>query len=174
MGVALMGVSAGLQIPLAYTAGAITVGAIFGDKLSPLSDTTVLSSAVAEVDIVDHIKYMLWTTVPCLVISLVLYIVLGIRHGNSAIEGAEYLNLLDTLSTTFKINPVLLIPPIVVVALIALKKPTLPTFFAGIVVAIVLAMNGDELLPYIAHYRSSGRHTVDAACALAFGTDLTV
>lgn len=152
VGVALMGVSAGLQIPLAYTAGAITVGAIFGDKLSPLSDTTVLSSAVAEVDIVDHIKYMLWTTVPCLVISLVLYIILGIRHGNSAIEGAEYLNLLDTLSTTFKINPVLLIPPIVVVALIALKKPTLPTFFAGIAVAIVLAMifQGDSFTDTLA------------------------
>lgn len=140
VGVALMGVGAGLQIPAAYTAGAITVGAIFGDKLSPLSDTTVLSSAVAEVDIMDHIKYMLWTTVPCLLISLALYVFLGIRHGDAAIAGGDYETLMETLRTTFTINPVLLIPPIVVVGLIVLKWSTLPTFFIGIAVAIVLAM----------------------------------
>ena len=140
VGVALMGVSAGLQIPLAYTAGAITVGAIFGDKLSPLSDTTVLSSAVAGVDIVDHIKYMLYTTVPCLVISLVMYAVLGLQHGGSAIEGAEYALLMNTLSSTFNITPAVLLPPFVVVTLIVLKKPTVPTFFTGIVVAFVLAL----------------------------------
>ena len=140
VGVALMGVSAGLQIPLAYTAGAITVGAIFGDKLSPLSDTTVLSAAVADVDVVDHIKYELFTTVPCLVISLVLYVFLGLQHGDAAIGGAEYTEMMDTLSSTFNINPILLLPPIVVVALIVLKKPTVPTFFAGIVVAFFLAL----------------------------------
>ena len=59
-----MGVSAGLGIPLAYTAGAVTAGALFGDKLSPLSDTTVMAAAVAEVNIIDHIKYMLPTTGP--------------------------------------------------------------------------------------------------------------
>lgn len=140
VGVALMGVSAGLQIPLAYTAGAITVGAIFGDKLSPLSDTTVLSSAVADVDIVDHIKYMLYTTVPCLVISLVLYGILGAQHGGASIAGAEYALLMDTLSSTFRINPLVLLPPFVVVTLIVLKKPTVPTFFTGIVVAFILAV----------------------------------
>lgn len=140
VGVALMGVSAGLQIPLPYTAGAITVGAIFGDKLSPLSDTTVLSSAVAGVDIVDHIKYMLFTTVPCLVISLVLYVFLGLQHGDAGIQGAEYMEMMNTLSGTFRINPLLLLPPVVVVALIVMKKPTVPTFFAGIVVAFFLAL----------------------------------
>lgn len=140
VGVALMGVSAGLQIPLAYTAGAITVGAIFGDKLSPLSETTVLSSAVADVDIVDHIKYMLFTTVPCLVISLILYVILGMQHGSNTIEGGEYAVLMDTLSSTFHISPILLIPPVVVVILIILKKPTIPTFFAGIVAAFALAL----------------------------------
>lgn len=140
VGVALMGVSAGLQIPLAYTAGAITVGAIFGDKLSPLSETTVLSSAVAEVDIVDHIKYMLFTTVPCLVISLILYAVLGFQHGSASIQGAEYTLMLETLRSTFNINPIVLIPPIVVVVLIVLKKPTIPTFCAGIIAAVILAL----------------------------------
>lgn len=139
VGVALMGISAGLQIPLAYTAGAITVGAIFGDKLSPLSDTTVLSSAVADVNIVDHIKYMLLTTVPCLVISLILYAILGFNHTSGTVEGTEYTELLETLAGTFNINPVLWLPPFVVVALIVMKKPTVPTFFAGIVTAMILA-----------------------------------
>ena len=128
VGVALMGVSAGLQIPLPYTAGAITVGAIFGDKLSPLSETTVLSSAVAVVDIVEHIKYMLFTTVPCLVISLILYAVLGIQHGSGSIQGADYDMMMETLQTTFNLNPLVLIPPVVVVVLIVLKKPTIPAF----------------------------------------------
>ena len=138
-GVALMGVSIGLGIPPAYTAGAITTGALFGDKLSPLSDTTVMSSAVCDVDIVDHIKYLLWTTVPSLVVSLVLYAILGLNHTGSTIESAEYDIILSTLDSTFNINPIMLIPPVVVIALIVLKKPTVPTFFSGILVAMVLA-----------------------------------
>ena len=134
-GVALMGVSIGLGIPPAYTAGAITTGALFGDKLSPLSDTTVMSSAVCDVDIVDHIKYLLWTTVPSLVVSLVLYAILGLNHTGSTIESAEYDIILSTLDSTFNINPIMLIPPVVVIALIVLKKPTVPTFFSGILVA---------------------------------------
>ena len=138
-GVALMGVSAGLGIPAAYTAGAITTGALFGDKLSPLSDTTVMSSAVSGVDIIDHIKYLLWTTVPSLVVSLVLYVILGLNHTGSTLEGGDYELILGTLDTVFTINPIMLIPPVVVVALIVLRKPTVPTFFAGILVAMVLA-----------------------------------
>lgn len=140
VGVALIGVSMGLGIPVQYTAGAITVGAIFGDKLSPLSDTTVLSSAVAEVDIIDHIKYMLYNTVPCLIISLVLYAILGFNYNSGSIQGAEYNVMLETLHQTFNINPILLLPPIVILALIVMKKPTVPTFFAGIITGFVLAI----------------------------------
>ena len=139
VGVALMGVSMGLGIPPAYTAGAITAGAIFGDKLSPLSDTTVMSAAVAEADIVDHIKYLLYNTVPCLIICLILYAVLGARYGSGNIEGEQYKLLLETLSATFKISPIVLIPPVVVLTLIVMKKPTVPTFFAGIMAAMLLA-----------------------------------
>lgn len=139
VGVALMGVSVGLGVPLQYTAGAITVGAIFGDKLSPLSDTTVMASAVADVDVMDHIKYMLFTTVPCLIISLILYAFLGMNN-TGVIEGQEYITLLGTLESSFNINPIMLIPPFVVLGLIVLKKPTVPTFFAGIAAAFVLAL----------------------------------
>mgnify|MGYP000675998682 CR=1 FL=1 len=137
VGVALMGVSAGLGIPLAYTAGAVTAGALFGDKLSPLSDTTVMAAAVAEVNIIDHIKYMLLTTVPSLIVSLVLYGVLGAKYAGMA--GDDYSAIMETLQSTFNINVIMLIPPIVVVTLIVLKKPTIPTFFSGILTAMILA-----------------------------------
>jgi NhaC family Na+:H+ antiporter len=139
VGVALMGVSAGLGVPVAYTAGAITVGAIFGDKLSPLSDTTVLSAAVADVDIVTHIKYLLYTTLPCLVISLLLYGVLGANYVSGGIAGEDYDVMMKTLSGVFNVNPIMMIPPVIVLALIAMKKPTVPTFFTGIVAAMLLA-----------------------------------
>lgn len=139
VGVALMGVSEGLGIPLAYTAGAVTAGALFGDKLSPLSDTTVMAAAVAEVNIIDHIKYMLLTTVPSLIVSLVLYGVLGAKYAGQSMAGDDYSAIMETLQSTFNINVIMLIPPIVVVTLIVLKKPTIPTFFSGILTAMVLA-----------------------------------
>ena len=139
VGVALIGVSAGLGIPLAYTAGAVTAGALFGDKLSPLSDTTVMAAAVAEVNIIDHIKYMLLTTVPSLIVSLVLYGVLGAKYAGQSMAGDDYSAIMETLQSTFNINVIMLIPPIVVVTLIVLKKPTIPTFFSGILTAMVLA-----------------------------------
>lgn len=108
VGVALMGVSAGLGIPLAYTAGAVTAGALFGDKLSPLSDTTVMAAAVAEVNIIDHIKYMLLTTVPSLIVSLVLYGVLGAKYAGQSMAGDDYSAIMETLQSTFNINVIML------------------------------------------------------------------
>lgn len=139
VGVALMGVFVGLGIPPAYTAGAVTAGALFGDKLSPLSDTTVMASAVAEVNIFDHIKYMLLTTVPSILVSLILYAILGSKYADHEMGGGDYDSILSTLRETFNINPIMLIPPVIVVALIVLKKPTIPTFFSGILAAMVLA-----------------------------------
>jgi len=140
VGIALMGVSTGLGIPLEYTAGAIVVGAIFGDKLSPLSDTTVMASAVSGVDIVDHIKHLLWTTIPGYLISLIVYFILGTKFASGEIAGDNLQLIMSTLDSTFNLNPILLLPPIVVLVLIFLKKPTLPTFTAGIILGGILAM----------------------------------
>lgn len=139
VGVALMGVSSGLGIPLHYTAGAITVGAIFGDKLSPLSDTTVMASAVSDVDIVDHIKHMLYTTLPGFIISLILYGILGMKFKEGTVSGENLNLILNTLENTFNLNPVLLLPPVVVLFLIYRKKPTLPVFGVGIIFGCLLA-----------------------------------
>jgi len=140
VGVALMGVSAGLGVPLHYTAGAIVVGAIFGDKLSPLSDTTVLASAVSEVDIVDHIKQMLYTTLPGYIISLILYLFLGFRFAEGTASGENVQLIMDTLSTSFNLNPILLLPPVVVLFLIFKRKPTLPVFGVGVLLGFFFAI----------------------------------
>lgn len=139
VGVALMGISAGLEIPLPYTAGAIVTGAIFGDKLSPLSDTTVMSSAVSGVDIIDHIKYMLWTTLPPYIISLALYLFLGRAAAGRVITGDSVEIITSNLSSIFSLSPILLLPPIAVLGLILLKKPALPVFTAGVAIGCVLA-----------------------------------
>lgn len=139
VGIALMGVSHGLGIPPQYTAGAIVVGAIFGDKLSPLSDTTVLASAVAECDIFDHIRYMLWTTIPPFVIALIMYAFLG-ANATGTVEGEKLTLILDTLKSSFNMNPLLLLPPVLVLALVIMKKPALPTFAAGVLLACILAV----------------------------------
>jgi NhaC family Na+:H+ antiporter len=139
VGVALMGISAGLEVPLPYTAGAIVTGAIFGDKLSPLSDTTVMSSAVSGVDIIDHIKYMLWTTLPPYIISILLYLFLGRAAAGHVIARDSIEAITSSLSSIFSLSPILLLPPIAVLGLILLKKPALPVFTVGVALGCVLA-----------------------------------
>lgn len=140
VGVALMGVSIGLDIPVHYTAGAIVVGAIFGDKLSPLSDTTIMSSAMAKVSLVDHIKHLLWTTIPGYGISLILYLILGFQYGDHVEKNENVDVILRTLSETFNLNPLLLLPPIIVLILIYFRKPTIPVFIIGILAGCLFAV----------------------------------
>jgi len=140
IGVALLGVAEGLGIPIPYAAGAIVVGAIFGDKLSPLSDTTIMAPYVSGVDIIDHIKSMLYTTIPALVISLVVYAIMGLQFKGGSVQSENYDLILSTLEANFNLNPILLLPPIVVLVLIFLRKPTLPVFAIGILLADILAI----------------------------------
>jgi NhaC family Na+:H+ antiporter len=140
IGVALIGVAEGLGIPVSYAAGAIVVGAIFGDKLSPLSDTTIVAPYVSGVNIIEHIKSMLYTTIPCLIISLILYFVLGLKYKGGAIQGGDYNLILETLQSSFNLNPVLLLPPILVLTLIVMKKPTIPVFGIGIISSMFLSI----------------------------------
>lgn len=148
VGIALMGVSTGLGVPVQYTAGAVVVGAIFGDKLSPLSDTTIMASAVSDVDIVEHIKYMLYTTIPGFTISLVLYLIIGSKYSGGTITGGNLELILNTLESNFNLNPILLLPPVVVLFLIYRRKPTIPVFAIGIILGGILAFvfQGSSLL----------------------------
>ncbi|MBS8270645.1 Na+/H+ antiporter NhaC [Halomonas litopenaei] len=146
IGVALMGVALGLGIPPAYAAGAIVTGTFFGDKLSPLSDTTVMASAVCEVNIITHIRHMLYSTLPAYLIALAVYAWLGsdVATSGATLAGdgmsTQTQAIIDTLAATFSDNLLTLLPPLVVFGCILAKKPVLPAFMLGIVSAALIAV----------------------------------
>jgi NhaC family Na+:H+ antiporter len=138
VGVALMGVGAGLGIPLPLVGGAIISGAYFGDKMSPLSDTTNLAPAVAGTDLFSHIRHMLSTTGPAYLITIILYSVIGLRF-QGAIESTHIDTMLKTLEEAFYIHPLLLLPPLLVILMVILKIPALPALFGGACLGAVFA-----------------------------------
>ena len=140
MGLALMGIGHGMGLPVGPTAGAILAGAYFGDKLSPLSDTTNLAPAMAGTDVFTHVKYMLKATVLAYVIALVFFGVYGFRvTGDGQVDTSKIHELLVGIETTFNINPILLLPPIVVILAIALKVPAIPGITLGLITGAILA-----------------------------------
>lgn len=140
VGVACMGVAQGLGVPLPAAAGAVCTGAFFGDKVSPLSDSPVITATVCEVPLMDGIRHALISTGPAYLISLVFYFVYGLRYSGGSVDGEVYEDILSTVSAEFWLSPVLLLPVLVVVVLILMKKPTIPTFIAGIAAGEVMAM----------------------------------
>ncbi|MBU0956932.1 MAG: Na+/H+ antiporter NhaC, partial [Spirochaetes bacterium] len=139
VGVALMGVAAGLGVPPGMAAGAIISGAYFGDKMSPLSDTTNLAPAMAGSNLFDHIKHMAYTTGPALLIALVIYTILGFGFAGKSIDTSAVAEITDTLKATFNINPFLLIPPVVVIVLVVRKMPALPGLLIGALLGTLFA-----------------------------------
>jgi len=131
VGVALIGIGQALGLPLPMVAGAIVSGAYFGDKLSPLSDTTNLAPAVAGAELFDHIKHMLFTTVPSMIITLTLYAILGARISGEAASLESVATLSQTLDSLFNLTPWLLLAPGLVLLLIVLRIPALPALLAG-------------------------------------------
>ena len=140
VGVACMGVAQGLGVPLPAAAGAVCTGAFFGDKVSPLPDSPVITATVCEVPLMDGIRHALISTGPAYLISLVFYFVYGLRYSGGSVGGEVYEDILSTVSAEFWLSPVLLLPVLVVVVLILMKKPTIPAFIAGIAAGAVMAM----------------------------------
>ena len=145
MGVALMGIGFGLGMNPAMTAGAILSGAYFGDKMSPLSDTTNLAPAMAGTDVISHVKAMLLPTAMVYGIVLVIFGVLGAvqYHGGEADMSrvTEFANALNAAhGGVFNINPLLMLPPVVVIVAVAMKIPAIPGITMGIVAGGVLGM----------------------------------
>lgn len=138
IGIALLGIGEALNIDHAWTAGAIISGSYFGDKISPLSDTTVLASNSARVNIFEHIHYMLFTTVPTFSIALVVFLIAGLTLGNGSTPvTTEYV---DGLAGTFNISLWTLVVPLFTAWLIAKKVPALVTLFLSAVMAGVVAV----------------------------------
>lgn len=166
IGVALVGIGEVLGIERVWTAGAIISGAYFGDKISPLSDTTVLASSSAQVDVFTHIRYMMFTTVPTICLTLVIFIVAGICMSKSGtINTAEYT---EGLRQTFNITPWTLLVPLLTGVLILKKVPALVTLFlSGLGAGIMAAILQPEIVANIA-----GSNTVTPQ-ALLKGTMIT-
>ncbi|MBW8241325.1 Na+/H+ antiporter NhaC [Muricauda oceani] len=138
VGIALIGIGEALGISLGMTAGAVLSGAYFGDKMSPLSDTTNLAPAMAGGDLFSHIRYMTYTTVPTVVVTLIVFIILGFTIDTSGV--ADTSSLLTNIGTTFNINGWLFIVPLVVIGLILKKAPPLMALLAGTLLGGVFAI----------------------------------
>ena len=139
IGVVLCGMAGGLGIPVGMAAGAVISGAFFGDKMSPLSDTTLLAASSCEIPLFTHIKSMWFTTVPATIISLIIYTILGINASGS-IDTATAKELSDGLSSAFNISPVHIIPVVIVLVLSVKQVPAFIAFGIGIGSGLIWSM----------------------------------
>ncbi|WP_158969058.1 Na+/H+ antiporter NhaC [Paraglaciecola sp. L3A3] len=139
VGVALMGVSIGMGMSEVITAGAVVSGAYFGDKISPLSETTNLAPAIAGTNLFEHIQYMLWTTIPSILITLVLFVIIG--YGSSPIDsGSKILEMQTLLAAEFNLGIEMLIPLFVLLTLAIKKVPAFPAVSIGALLGAIWAL----------------------------------
>lgn len=139
VGIALMGVAMGLGIPAPLAAGVIISGAYFGDKMSPLSDTTNLAPAIAGTDLFQHIRAMVWTTGPTYLLVCAITIVLGFKYGGGTLDAAKITAIQAVMSHEFSISLLGFVPPLLVIGLCVMKMPAIPGLFAGVVAGALIA-----------------------------------
>ncbi len=135
IGVALIGIGQSYGISTSWIAGAVISGAYFGDKISPLSDTTVIASSTVGVPLFEHIRYMMITTVPAMTISLVVFLIAGFSFGGGAQQDVG--DFADALKSTFNISPWLMVMPLMTFVMILFKLPSLIVLFLSAVLAAV-------------------------------------
>lgn len=141
MGVALMGIAGTLGVSLPATAGAVIAGSYFGDKMSPLSDTTNLAPIAAGSTLYEHIGHMFYTTVPATIVSLVVYAIAGMNADVTASTNSETVTaMLNQLDTMFSWNILLILPVIIVLAGSLMQKPTIPVMLLSTIVAGIEAL----------------------------------
>jgi len=141
IGLALMGIGAGFDIPMYWTAGAVVSGAFFGDKVSPLSDTTNLAPAVTGTDVFSHIKNLLPTTIPSMLIALGIYLFAGFSMIDDQTASFDRINTITAaLDESFLISPWLLLPAVLVIILAVKRMPPIPSLFAGVLAGGATAM----------------------------------
>ncbi|MEY8561124.1 Na+/H+ antiporter NhaC [Jeotgalicoccus halotolerans] len=139
-GVALMGIAIEMNVPLGIAAGAIISGAIFGDKLSPLSDTTNLAALVVQVDLYDHIKHMLWTTIPASLVGLIVWFIVGMNLDTGTASSDNVTGLTSELSSIFNWNIFMLLPFVIILWGAFARKPIVPIMLLSSVVAVFIGM----------------------------------
>jgi NhaC family Na+:H+ antiporter len=161
VGIALIGIAEALGVSVAMTAGAVLSGGYFGDKLSPMSDTTNLAPAMAGTDLFTHIRYMTLTTVPTIIVTLIAFIIIGLNLDTSGQTNPE--EILDSIDASFNITPWLFVVPVIVIALIIKKTPPLIALLLGTLLAagaalifqpdLVQMIGGGEALNFETAYR---------------------
>lgn len=140
VGIAMMGVGAGLGVNPAITAGAVVSGAWFGDKMSPMSDSTIMCATITETYIMDHIKAMMQTTIPAAVVSVIIYLGIGIFISGDSYDASTVDSIMNGLKGMFHINLIPVIPIVIVIVMILMKKGTIVSMMSGTVVAILIAV----------------------------------
>ncbi|WP_282041179.1 Na+/H+ antiporter NhaC [Halomonas alimentaria] len=148
VGLALMGIGAGFDIPVYWTAGAVVSGAFFGDKVSPLSDTTNLAPAVTGVNLFDHIRNLAPTTLPAMLIALVIYLLAGFNLvGDESASLARIASINNGLSEHFMLSWWTVLPVVLVIGMAVMRLPAIPVLFAGVILGGLAAMGfqGAEL-----------------------------
>ncbi len=140
VGVALFGIGHALGIPDAITVGAIVSGAYFGDKMSPLSDTTNLAPSVSGANLFDHIRHMTVTTTPTYIICILLYGILGFVYSKGSADTAQISQTLETLQSQFVIHPLLLLPPLLVLIMVICRIPALPGLIGASALGFIAAV----------------------------------
>ena len=172
VGIALIGIGEALGIPLGMTAGAVLSGAYFGDKMSPMSDTTNLAPAMAGGELFAHIKYMAYTTIPTVVVALIVFIIFGFTQSTTGSADTE--SMLVDIEKAFNVSPLLFLVPVIVVVLIVKKTPPLIALLAGTLLGgvfalifqpdVVLQVSGGDKLTFNNAYKGvMNAMTVDTA-----------
>ncbi len=161
IGVAFMGVGISLGIPVGLTAGCIISGAMCGDKQSPLGAATNLTAAISKVDLYETLHSLVYVTIPSIVGCGIIYTVLGFRYAEASADTSQVTKIMNGLAEAFHLSPILLLPIIVLLVLIFLKIPTVPTLIAASLCGVALSVlyQGNSLF---------GKPDIDV-CGLCFG-----
>ncbi|MZQ98174.1 MAG: Na+/H+ antiporter NhaC [Acidaminobacter sp.] len=139
VGIALVGVGIGLGMNPGLVAGAIVSGAYFGDKMSPLSDTTNLAPAMAGSTLFEHIRHMTYTTGPSLIISLIIYGIIGMKFANNDLDTSAINEILTGMEANFNISLVLFVAPLLVILMVIFKAPAIPGLMGGALLGALFA-----------------------------------
>ncbi len=161
IGIAFMAIGAALDYNLAMVAGAIISGAFFGDKMSPLSDTTNLASSVCKIDLFEHIRHMLWTTIPAFAISAILFFIIGSGTGEANTQNVQA--WVTALTESSFVHPIALAPMVVILFLAVRKTSAIPTMIIGILtgIAVYIVMQPGQF--NIAEWMTLMQHGSDVA-----------
>ena len=166
-GIAMMSIGTSMGIPLGLTAGAVISGAFFGDKMSPLSDSTNLAAAVCKTDVITHKKHMFYTTGPAYVICIVLYTVIGFKYSNNTIDYVQINQIKDVLNSNFHIGLVAMIPIIFLLLLLLLQKPPIISILSSAIMGLIIAVFQEgEKIGDVLNYMLSG-FTIDTGFVYA-------